>query len=329
MVCVRCFTYNHAPYIVDTLNGFAAQQTTFPFICLIIDDASTDDEQKVIMNYLSEHCHQLNEENTDYAQIICSQHKANINCQLVVLLLRQNHYSIRKPKMPYLKKWNDSAKYHAMCEGDDYWIHPQKLQMQVDFMESHQDYGLIHTDFDLSDKSKRNHYKERYEDDNYFPGIIFNGAAIGTLTVLYRASVFNRLDFDYLKLNLPMGDLPMWIEFSKEAKIKYLNVVTADYRILSESAQHSSDINKLITFRQKALECKQYYANKYGLVLKDGGYTKTYYSDIMKFAYRLGDKSVAHNYLKKAIGKGKLSLKLVVFYMGTVVPGLRTIIGKH
>ena len=55
MVCTRCFTYNHAPYIVDALNGFTMQQTTFPFVCTIIDDASTDGEQEVIKSYLKEH----------------------------------------------------------------------------------------------------------------------------------------------------------------------------------------------------------------------------------------------------------------------------------
>ena len=41
-VYVRCFTYNHASYIVDAMNGFAMQQTEFPYVCIIVDDASTD-----------------------------------------------------------------------------------------------------------------------------------------------------------------------------------------------------------------------------------------------------------------------------------------------
>ena len=47
-VLVRCFTFNHSKYIEDTLNSFAMQQTNFPFVCLVIDDASTDGEQEVI-----------------------------------------------------------------------------------------------------------------------------------------------------------------------------------------------------------------------------------------------------------------------------------------
>lgn len=51
-VCVRSFTFNQAPYITATMDGFCRQQTQFPYICLIMDDASTDGEPEVIKQYL-------------------------------------------------------------------------------------------------------------------------------------------------------------------------------------------------------------------------------------------------------------------------------------
>ena len=51
-VCVWCNTYNQASYIKDTMEGFCIQQTQFPFVCLIMDDASTDGEPEVIKQYL-------------------------------------------------------------------------------------------------------------------------------------------------------------------------------------------------------------------------------------------------------------------------------------
>ena len=51
-VCVRCMTYNHSAFIEDAMNGFCMQRTNFPFVCIIVDDASTDSEQEVIKNYL-------------------------------------------------------------------------------------------------------------------------------------------------------------------------------------------------------------------------------------------------------------------------------------
>ena len=44
-VCIDCITFNHAPYIVDAMNGFCMQKTNFPFVAVIIDDARTELER--------------------------------------------------------------------------------------------------------------------------------------------------------------------------------------------------------------------------------------------------------------------------------------------
>lgn len=54
-VRVYCSTFNHSPYIEDAMNGFCMQETNFPFVAIIIDDASTDGEPEVIKQYLQEH----------------------------------------------------------------------------------------------------------------------------------------------------------------------------------------------------------------------------------------------------------------------------------
>lgn len=146
MVRVSCMTFNHAHYIADAMNGFCMQETNFPFVCTIIDDCSTDGEQDVIKNYLEEHFDLENSsivrnEETDDYYLTFAQHKTNKNCYFAVLLLKYNHYSIRKPKKPYIEEWCDT-KYIALCEGDDYWIGAQKLQKQVDFLETHMDYTM-------------------------------------------------------------------------------------------------------------------------------------------------------------------------------------------
>lgn len=143
MVRIKCATFNHVNYITDAMNGFTMQETNFPFVCTIIDDASTDGEQEVIRQYLQEHFDLedksvvRNEETDDYV-LTFAQHKTNRNCYFAVLYLKYNHYSIKKSKDPYIKDWTD-VKYIAMCEGDDFWTHPKKLQMQYDVLEKHSD----------------------------------------------------------------------------------------------------------------------------------------------------------------------------------------------
>ena len=91
-VSVRCMTYNQASYIVDALNGFCMQQTSFPYVCCILDDASTDGEQNVIRKYLEDYF-DLNDnsvvknEDTDDYLLTFAQHKSNRNCYFAVFYL--------------------------------------------------------------------------------------------------------------------------------------------------------------------------------------------------------------------------------------------------
>ena len=140
MVCVQCMTYNQRPFIEETLRGLAMQRTSFPVVTVVTDDASTDGEQEVLRTWMADNLDlaaaDAGERDTDYAHIVSAPLKGNLSHTFVFLLLKENHYSRKKPKQPYLMEWLDSAKYYAFCEGDDYWTEPLKLQRQVDFLES-------------------------------------------------------------------------------------------------------------------------------------------------------------------------------------------------
>lgn len=146
-VMIRCFTYNQSAFILDALYGFTNQKTNFPFLIAIVDDASTDGEQNVIQNYISENFNAgtdlLNySKDTEYAKITYAQHKKNLNCYVVFLALKNNNF--KNPdgdkRIEYLKEWTEKSEYIAFCEGDDYWTDEFKLQTQVNFLDSHQEY---------------------------------------------------------------------------------------------------------------------------------------------------------------------------------------------
>ncbi len=141
-----CATFNHENYILDALKGFAMQQTTFPVVYTIVDDASTDGTAAVIKQFIGENFDLSDtsvgyDKDMDYGHVTFAQHKTNENCFFAVIYLKENHYSQKKSKAPYLTEWMDS-KYIALCEGDDYWTDPLKLQKQVDFLEEHSEYSL-------------------------------------------------------------------------------------------------------------------------------------------------------------------------------------------
>ena len=154
-VCVLCPTYNHAPFIEETMNGFTMQETDFSYVCCIIDDASTDEEPYVIQRYLQDnfalddHITVRNEETDDY-YLCFAQHRKNYNCYFVVLLLKYNHYGspqMAERKMKYIAEWSEKAKYLAVCEGDDYWIDAHKLQRQFDLLEHDNTISMCHHNY--------------------------------------------------------------------------------------------------------------------------------------------------------------------------------------
>lgn len=111
LVSVRCITYNHGPYIEDAIKGFLIQKTDFPIEVWIHDDASTDGTREIIEKY-----QQL------YPRIIKT------------ILQDENQYS-RGVKPSQFLDAVCTGEYYAICEGDDYWVTPEKLSKQVSVME--------------------------------------------------------------------------------------------------------------------------------------------------------------------------------------------------
>jgi len=122
LVAIHCLVYNHEPYLRDCLEGFVMQQTNFPFVAIVHDDASTDNSAAIIREYEEK-----------YPDIIKPIYEA------------ENQYSKRDGSVGRIMDEAidaTGAKYVAMCEGDDYWTDPLKLQKQVDFMEANPEYVL-------------------------------------------------------------------------------------------------------------------------------------------------------------------------------------------
>lgn len=210
MVCVRCYTYNQSRYITDALNGFVMQQTNFPFVCCIVDDASTDGEQAVIREYMCANFDLQDvsvayEKDMDYGHLTFAQHKANQNCFFAVVYLKENHHSQKKLKSPYISEWIGNAKYIALCEGDDYWTDPMKLQKQVDFLEVHPDYSLcchICKIYNQNEGTWEDDYVKKLFDEtpngfSFGNKENFNTWMTKTLTLMYRRDCYD--GFELLK----------------------------------------------------------------------------------------------------------------------------------
>ena len=236
-VCVRCYTYNHAHFIEKAMNGFCIQETDFPFVCCIVDDASKDGEQEVVKKYLLEHFDLdskivRNEETNDYVLTI-ARHKTNISCFFAVYLLKYNHYGI-KPKYPYFKELIKDVKYIALCEGDDYWTDQQKLQMQYEYMESHPECTMTSHRAKLYSEKKKKYIGEQYcqnSDGVLNPVDIINrtGLYIPTCSLMYRSEIKKNYP-DYCHNN-HVGDYPLQITAAMKGKVYYFNKCMGVYRM--------------------------------------------------------------------------------------------------
>lgn len=310
-VCVRCFTFNQSKYITDALNGFTMQQTDFPFVCCIVDDASTDGEQEVIRKYVEENF-DFSEgsvffhKETDYAHITYAQHKANKNCYFAVLYLKENHYSQKKPKMQYLGEWRGMCEYEALCEGDDYWIASEKLEKQVVFLEENPDYGMCGSRAyyltELTQKKKLVGSSNRNIDFN--TALIGGGIGTATCTIMYRLKLLKGYrDFVGAQKWL-MGDFPLWLFLLRKSKLKIFEKSMAVYRILQESASHFKTYEKAKAFQDSVRSVQLFFAKTYAETaiphIEYNNYKKQFY-----IALSYGRTKEAINYAKHI----KLSLK--------------------
>ena len=231
-VRIVCRTFNQAQYIKDTMNGFCIQETKFPFVAIIIDDASTDGEPEIISHYLEDYFDMVNaqyDENDD-AKRIAAIHKNNPNCHFLVILLKYNFNSIKKAQYPLYKGWYENVPYIAMCEGDDFWTVPNKLQMQVDFLDLHPDYSMCFHDVDIKAEKGRKWYDVfgKLEERDYTGLENMISWCVPTCSIVYRKEISSLTPSNE---KFRMGDNVLILTCSKYGKIRCIPKKMGVYRL--------------------------------------------------------------------------------------------------
>lgn len=275
VVSVVCDVYNHGPYLKECLEGFVTQQTAFPFEVLIHDDASTDNSTAIIKKY-----EEL------YPDIIKP------------IYQEENKYSQKISIWKNYQFPRARGKYIALCEGDDYWTDPYKLQKQVDFLEANPDYVFSNSDvdvyYDSTGKTTTNE-NVRIKAKNKTGvvtgmDIITNDYYVRTLTTLFRKDILleyiNSEAADKYYNKLLMGDRPLWIFLAHKGKFHYLSESTATYRIHDDSATHQTNLKKSLRFKLSLREMKMVFFELYpedfdvSFVKK---IRKSYYSCLLRY----------------------------------------------
>jgi glycosyltransferase involved in cell wall biosynthesis len=245
LVAINCLVYNHEPYLRDCLEGFVMQQTNFPFVAIVHDDASTDGSAAIIREYEEKYPHIFKP-----------------------IYETENQYSKRDGSLDRIMDEainTTGAKYVAMCEGDDYWTDPLKLQKQVDFLEANPEYGLCYTDYNRLEDTMQTLTESMFERQKQYRPIsyeqhLLKPGYLAPMTWLYRHELMNLI----AKANVHTdGTYAYMLEFLYNSKVAYIPQVTAVYRSHVGSASSPIGNKALFNYTIGVFRTQIHYTQKY------------------------------------------------------------------
>lgn len=246
LLSINTLTFNHENYIAQCIEGILSQKTDFAFELLIHDDASTDNTANIIREYEKK-----------YPNIIKPIYQTENQWKKGI----KNSATYQYPRA--------KGKYIAVCEGDDYWIDENKLQMQVDFLEENLEYGMCYTNFNIYYQNKNKFEYDLFttqsekflkQYDSLEQWILKKGY-IAPMTWVFRKSLID----NYEPMNSCDGTYVLVAHFMANSKILCLDKTTATYRVLDESASHSKSLEKLYKRHKNLKEVQYQLIEKYNL----------------------------------------------------------------
>lgn len=207
-VSVCCVTYNQERYIARALDSFLDQRTSRAYEIIVHDDASTDGTADVILSYAER-----------YPSLIRP------------VLASENQYS--KGEDVFSLAWRHArGSYIALCEGDDYWTDPQKLQRQVDRMEESPDISLsVHAGSAVTEGGE---YLRTISCGPANCTISFEQVVLGggnqfpTASMMFRRDALECLPDYYWRC--PIGDYPLSLYLASIGSVDYLAAEMSAYR---------------------------------------------------------------------------------------------------
>ena len=222
-VSVIMMTYNHQDFIEDAIKGVLMQKTDFDFHLIVSNDVSNDASHEVIENYLVKH-----------------PQKDKVT----------NYYHLENKGMVGNALWcinQSQSEYIAICEGDDIWTDPYKLQKQVEILDKNPEYSMVCGDVNIVDEQgkfvrRRFSFEKDFGiDSNY----LLKNNHITTCTVMIRKS---SLDLSVVVSGINFLDKFLWLSLLSKGSCYFLNDVLSSYRI------HSGGIYSKLREYQKSLK---------------------------------------------------------------------------
>jgi glycosyltransferase involved in cell wall biosynthesis len=209
LLSVAMITYKHEAYIKQAVEGVLMQETNFEFHLIISDDCSPDTTAQIVQDIIDNH--------PNGYRVKYFRHEKNMGMQPNGL------FALQQCK----------GKYVAVCEGDDYWTDPLKLQKQVDFLETNNDFVLcFHKVNELNEFNSKstNTFPNITEDHSYkiYDYILNNLTA--TCSMVFVKKYFKA---EHWFNSLPFGDLGVVLVLMKNSnkRAMVLKDIMGTYRV--------------------------------------------------------------------------------------------------
>ena len=225
LVSVLVTTYNHEKYIAQCLDGMVSQKTDFPFEIIVRDDCSTDGTGDIIRAYAEK-----------YPGLV------------IPFILEFNHFSRGLTNESFAKMFAMArGKYIAICEGDDFWTDPEKLQIQTDWLESHPDCSMCVTASHYANPDGTLRTDKVFRTDTVSRDLtieeILGGWKAATNTVVYRKACLEEDVIIPFLGTCVNEDYARMVYMALKGKVHYIDRLTGAYRV-GNPGSFSDDTHK-------------------------------------------------------------------------------------
>lgn len=266
MVTVCVVTYNQEQWIRQTLDSILAQKTNYPFEVIIGEDHGTDGTRGICQEYADTY-------------------------KNVTLMPLTDNLGVTANWIRCVQA--GTGKYIMTCAGDDWWHNENKIQLQVDYMESHPECVVCHTDIDEYNELTAHTIPGIKHAQGIIPPegkiqkeILAGKEYISAVTMCIRRETFEKYipADEFARRKFPREDWPTLLILSSQGEINYLPVSTATYRVGQESITRTSDYEKIFVRVQRDKEMTEYLYSQFPEL---GEYTAGDYFDNIGYHYAL------------------------------------------
>ncbi len=309
MVSVIIPSFNRENLIKECLDSVLSQECKFGFEIIIGDDCSSDHTREILIEYQNKHPDKI------------------------ILLFHEKNIGLGANWAVCVKHCR--GKYIANCDCDDYWHNNKKLQLQVDFLESHPEYGVCHTDYRKHHRLTGKITNEKASNsivpnESLQESIMHGNFRCCNATVMYRKSVIdNYLNLDdYIKHRFTLQDWNTWMILSHYVPFYCMPVSTATFGIETESITRPNSFEKLELRLKKEKSCYKYicdlFPNKYPYIEEE--YDEYVNNVLLSMAYEKNDFLKAKEIGSKIKNTGlkiKCSQNILMFQMFRLIKKLK------